>query len=164
MRDHGEVGIPGVEVTLAGVTRDGRSTVQTTRTDHEGFYQFAFLQPGVYSLFETQPLGYDDGGESLGTLGGGVGNDRFTDIVLDEGSFGFDYDFGEYARPGDADGDGRFTSSDLLAAFFAGEYEDGVPGNSTFVEGDWNGDGDFDSRDLVFALQRNVYISSARPA
>ena len=54
--------------------------------------------------------------------------------------------------PGDANGDLRFDSSDLVLVFQAGEYEDGVTGNSTFVEGDWNLDGDFDSTDLVFAL------------
>ena len=40
----------------------------------------------------------------------------------------------------------------MLAVFQAGEYEDGVDGNSTFAEGDWNGDGDFNSRDFVFAF------------
>ena len=54
--------------------------------------------------------------------------------------------------PGDANGDGRFSSEDLVAVFQAGEYEDGVDGNSTFAEGDWNGDGDFNSRDFVFAF------------
>ena len=39
-----------------------------------------------------------------------------------------------------------------MLVFQAGEYEDGVTGNSTFVEGDWNLDGDFDSTDFVFAL------------
>lgn len=63
--------------------------------------------------------------------------------------------------PGDANGDGVFNSSDLTFVFQAGEYEDGVDGNSTFAEGDWNGDGDFDSRDFVLAFQVGNYVPAA---
>ncbi len=61
--------------------------------------------------------------------------------------------------PGDANGDGIFNSSDLVAVFQAGEYEDQILGNSTFEEGDWNGDGDSDSGDLVMAFQAGHYVS-----
>ena len=54
--------------------------------------------------------------------------------------------------PGDANGDGIFSSEDLVLVSQAGEYEDDTNGNSTFFEGDWNGDGDFTSLDLVFAF------------
>ncbi|MCA9214817.1 MAG: hypothetical protein KDB27_17220 [Planctomycetales bacterium] len=67
-------------------------------------------------------------------------------------------------KPGDANGDGVFNSSDLVAAFIAGEFEDDIPGNSTFEEGDWNGDGDFTTADLVTAFQHNTYSSNARLA
>jgi hypothetical protein len=60
-------------------------------------------------------------------------------------------------RPGDADLNGVFDSADLVQVFRLGEYEDNVPGNSTFAEGDWNADGDFDSSDLVLAFQDNQY-------
>ena len=63
--------------------------------------------------------------------------------------------------PGDANGDGRFDSADIVAVFAAGEYEDQTPGNSTFDEGDWNGDGDFDSLDIVFAFQAGTYVPTA---
>ena len=49
------------------------------------------------------------------------------------------------------------STADLVGVFVAGEYEDGVPGNSTFQEGDWNGDGEFDSQDLVLAFQMGLY-------
>ena len=39
----------------------------------------------------------------------------------------------------------------------AGEYEDGIPKNSTFEEGDWNGDGDFTTADLVWAFKFNRF-------
>ena len=60
-------------------------------------------------------------------------------------------------HPGDANRDGRFDSVDFVQVFQAGEYEDGIPGNSTWEEGDWNGDGDFDSADFVLAFQTGLY-------
>jgi lysophospholipase L1-like esterase len=62
---------------------------------------------------------------------------------------------------GDANHDGRFDSTDLIVVFQAGEYEDGIPGNSTFEEGDWNGDGDFDSSDIILAFEAGTYVAEA---
>ncbi len=53
---------------------------------------------------------------------------------------------------GDVNLDGGFNTMDLVQMFQAGEYDDGIPGNSTWAEGDVNGDGDFDSGDLVASL------------
>ena len=39
-----------------------------------------------------------------------------------------------------------------------GEYDDGIPNNSTFDEGDWNDNGDFDSEDIVFAFIAGTYV------
>lgn len=58
----------------------------------------------------------------------------------------------ECAIPGDSNHDGVFDSNDIIQVLRHGEFEDGIPGNSTFEEGDWNGDGDFDVSDLVYAL------------
>ena len=58
--------------------------------------------------------------------------------------------------------DRKFDSSDLVRVFQSAEYEDDIPGNSTFQEGDWNGDGDFDSSDIVAAMQRGDYQMAAR--
>ena len=60
-------------------------------------------------------------------------------------------------KVGDSNHDGRFDSSDLIEAFMASEYEDGIDGNSTWEEGDWNRDGDFDSSDLVDAFKFGGY-------
>jgi hypothetical protein len=67
-----------------------------------------------------------------------------------------------FPRVGDSNRDGVFNSSDLIAVFQAGEYEDGIAGNSSFEEGDWNGDGEFDSGDLVLAFQSGNYVSAAK--
>ncbi|MCA9149066.1 MAG: hypothetical protein KDA92_07205 [Planctomycetales bacterium] len=62
---------------------------------------------------------------------------------------------------GDVNLDGQFGSSDLISVFVAGQYEDGVDGNSTWRTGDWNGDQEFDTSDLVLAFQDGGYDGSA---
>ncbi len=63
----------------------------------------------------------------------------------------------EVRLPGDSNHDDRFDSSDLVQVFIAGEYEDNIPGNSTFEEGDWDGDGDFTTADFVLVLAAGTY-------
>ena len=58
---------------------------------------------------------------------------------------------------GDSNLDGEFNSSDFVAVFTAGEYEDAIADNSTWAEGDWNGDSDFDSSDFVAAFTAGGY-------
>ncbi|MCA9200147.1 MAG: hypothetical protein KDA87_21560, partial [Planctomycetales bacterium] len=62
---------------------------------------------------------------------------------------------------GDANLDGDFNSTDLVQVFSMAEYEDGVPGNSTWADGDWNCDGEFDSGDLVKAFADGGYSEAA---
>jgi hypothetical protein len=62
---------------------------------------------------------------------------------------------------GDANLDGVFDSRDLQQVLQVGEYEDDLPGNSTWAEGDWNLDGEFNSSDLVVALQHGHYVIQA---
>ena len=59
---------------------------------------------------------------------------------------------------GDANGDGIFNSSDLVAIFAAAKYESGL--TATWAEGDWNQDGLFNTSDLVFAFQANSYTTA----
>ncbi len=58
---------------------------------------------------------------------------------------------------GDADLDGSFDSLDFVAVFQLGEFNDAIPGNSTWSEGDWNCDGDFNSDDILFVMQWGSY-------
>lgn len=60
---------------------------------------------------------------------------------------------------GDANQDGVFNSADLVAIFQAGEYEDGIPGNSVESKVDFYGDGDFDSS----ALKEGIFQSAVMP-
>ena len=56
---------------------------------------------------------------------------------------------------GDSDFDGEFGSSDLVAVFAVGKYEQEAM--ATYAEGDWNGDMQFDSGDLVAAFTHGGY-------
>ncbi len=63
--------------------------------------------------------------------------------------------------PGDANLDGVFDEQDVVAVMQIGEYEDDLPGNSTWEEGDWDGDGDFTTNDFVLAFQSGWYRATA---
>ena len=52
-------------------------------------------RPGNYTITETQPTGWADGKESLGTSGGGIGSDLFSNINLPANFDGTNYNFGE---------------------------------------------------------------------
>jgi hypothetical protein len=107
------------------------------------------------------PADADLGGASLERIGPafGYGNDPTSWRVTDRlgGTPGLAF----VRVPGDANGDGRFDSGDLVLVFQAGEYEDAVAHNSSFEEGDWNGDGDFGTDDLVLAFQTGNYVQAA---
>ena len=62
---------------------------------------------------------------------------------------------------GDSNFDGIFNSADLVFVLIAGEYEDGIAGNSKWQTGDWDGDGDFDTGDFVLALIKGGYSEAA---
>ena len=88
-------------ITLRGTNDLGETVVLTTRTNLDGSYSFTDLRPGFYTILESQPEGFLDGSESLGSLGGTIGDDRFMDIDL-TGLFrdGTDYNFGELEEGG----------------------------------------------------------------
>ncbi len=58
--------------------------------------------------------------------------------------------------PGDANLDGVFDAADLILVFQAGQFEDGLVGNSVWATGDWNGDGEFDTSDIIAAYLANA--------
>ena len=68
VKDAGETPIAGVTVTLTG-TDDLGAVSRTTTTDATGFYRFPNLRPGTYTITETQPAGYLDGKDTIGTPG-----------------------------------------------------------------------------------------------
>ncbi|MDX2034801.1 MAG: SdrD B-like domain-containing protein [Blastocatellia bacterium] len=90
----GEPGLAGVTITLSGAAN------RTTTTGSNGAYVFDNLQPGTYRITETQPAAETDGRETLGSLGGVVSNDMFSNIDLAANQSGVGYNFGEICSPG----------------------------------------------------------------
>ena len=90
----GDPAINGAKVVLSG-TDDLGNAVNVTAFTAGGAYSFTNLRPGTYSLAETQPAGYLDGAETLGSAGGTPGNDIFTGVTLAPGTAGGGYAFGE---------------------------------------------------------------------
>lgn len=94
--DHPHNMLEGVKVDLL----DGQGNVlATTYTNKDGEYSFTGLRPGTYSVRETNPDGYFDGGERVGTLGGAtsdLGNFSFiTGAKIGSDQHGVQYDFCE---------------------------------------------------------------------
>ena len=103
--------------------------VQETRTDANGDYCFDDLIAGTYMIAETQPTTFDDGQDTLGTVADPDGserpsgtqiNDKFSDIVLNGGDRGTEYNFGELRLASisgnvSADGDGDKSNFDESA-------------------------------------------------
>jgi protocatechuate 3,4-dioxygenase beta subunit len=98
VKDAGEAGIGGVTIKLTGTDYLGRAVNLTTTTAADGSYKFTDLyksNAAGYTITETQPGGYADGKDAVGSLGGTLGNDVLSAIVLGAGQNGVHYDFGE---------------------------------------------------------------------
>ncbi len=102
--DGSEVGIGKVVVSLAGTNDFGQPVSLVTATAADGSYRFEGLRPGVYQIQETQPVGWLDGRESIGTFlglaspiarNGTVGGDIFRGIAIRPGEEGYNYNFAE---------------------------------------------------------------------
>ena len=90
--------LAGVTVRLTGTDHLGNSVNLATTTLADGSYLFANLRPGTYTISETQPAGYVDGRDTVGTLfGGTAGNDVIAAVTIPTGgnASGTSYSFGE---------------------------------------------------------------------
>ena len=94
-RDAAEIGLYGVLITLAGTDSQGKAVSATTLSSNDGAYSFDNLAPGTYSVTQQQPEAIRDGQDAIGTLGGVVGADKFTNIVLAAGQHSAENNFGE---------------------------------------------------------------------
>lgn len=165
VRDAGEAGIEGVEITLTGTTKDGQDICAwraaldpalscTIRTDANGNYIFNDMPEGDYSLIETHPGQYADGKEGAGTAGGTTDNSVFngtpaantiSNITLGAGEKGTDYVFGEQAVVikgsvyKDIDRDGVRDPEDTpIGGVVIELYENGVLVGTTTTDADGN--------------------------
>jgi uncharacterized protein (DUF2141 family) len=76
-RDASEPGLGGVTVVLVG-----KSTQRSTTTSGDGTYQFSSVEPGTYSVEETDPIGFSSTTPNLRTINvasGGAASANFGD-------------------------------------------------------------------------------------
>ncbi len=89
-------GLIGVTVTLTGTDDLGGTVNVATTTNGAGMYSFGALRPGTYVVTETQPSGYDDGDETVGSAGGTLAaNDVIGGITVGSGTNAAGYTFAE---------------------------------------------------------------------
>jgi uncharacterized repeat protein (TIGR01451 family) len=98
----GETGIAGVTIALTGTDVFGKPVALSTITDGSGAYSFVGLNPGTYTLVETQPANWNSASDTLGTINGvqtgnnsGQLDNLLGTITLNGGNHGVDYNFGE---------------------------------------------------------------------
>jgi serine-aspartate repeat-containing protein C/D/E len=126
----GDIPLSGVKIELLNGTG---SVVATTFTDNNGNYSFENLRSGSYSVRETQPAGYYDSGEMVGSAGGVIAaNDLIGQINLKSGTNAVNYDFCEEIPAGirgrvhgDPEGDCIIGPNDVLLAGVKIELLDG---------------------------------------
>ncbi len=118
--DQDKYAISGATVTLTGTDDTGTPINRVETTDSDGAYYFDALRPGNYTITETQPLGYDDGIDSIGTAGGTlIANDTVAEIELGAYVEGENYNFAEIRT--DAGVDQIVVGQTATIGFWAGK-------------------------------------------
>ncbi len=95
-----ENGISGVKVVLIGTDVFGNSVTLTNTTDASGHYSFSGINPGTYTVTETQPDGYGSSGATNGTINGVSagsisGVNQISSVTLGSGEASVNNDFGD---------------------------------------------------------------------
>ena len=120
-----EEGIGGVVLKL--LDGNGNDTGKRATTNTAGAYEFTNLAAGVYTVVEVHPAAWLDGKDTPGNRGGVADvsppGDRISQITLNWGGPGIEYNFGELlpgsirGRVGASDGpDCKFDNPDILLA------------------------------------------------
>src|SRR4029078_7870038 len=97
LRGGPEEGIGGVVLKL--IDADGNDTGKRATTNADGYYQFLNLAAGTYAVIEIQPSPWRDGKDTPGNSGGVAAvsppGDVISQITLNWGVDGIEYNFGE---------------------------------------------------------------------
>jgi fimbrial isopeptide formation D2 family protein/uncharacterized repeat protein (TIGR01451 family) len=102
--NNGDTLLAGVVVTLTGTDDLGQTVSRTLTTGADGTYNFTTLRPGTYTLTETQPAGFQQATNTVGSTGGSNSStDTISTITIVPGANGVGYNFGEI-RPASISG------------------------------------------------------------
>ncbi len=174
--DGGETGIAGVTVQISGTAPDGTAVNMTATTIADGSYVFSKLPAGTYTVTETQPVGWNDGTETVGTAGGTAApspGDTFTAVTLTSSTNATGYNFGELVQGRIAGKVYRDLNNDGVVA---GAGETGIPavtvtltgtddlGNAVMLTTTANGTGDYEFLGLRPAGASGYTLTETQPA
>jgi hypothetical protein len=99
VKETNEAGISNVPLTLSGTDIFGHAVSSTVKTNYSGFYVFNSLKASDlagYTITESKPSDYNDGKDTVGSLGGTVVvAGTMTTNQLNCDSNGVNYNFGE---------------------------------------------------------------------
>ena len=95
VEDSADKPLGGVTITLTGVNDQNVAVSATATTAADGTYSFTGLRPGAYGITETQPANLADGQTTIGSLGGQVSPNQFSNVPVQSGQNGVQYNFGE---------------------------------------------------------------------
>ena len=104
--EENEAPIAGVTVELYRLNDGKYEYVSKTTTNLEGFYKFDNLDINqTYAIKEIQPADWNDGKDSVGSLGGNLADNDFIDSVrVLWNQHGENYNFGELLPVGSLSG------------------------------------------------------------
>ena len=90
--------LSNVTLALTGTDANGHAVSATTVTNASGQYSFNNLLSGNYVITETQPTGYGEGIDTLGSQGGSLGAQDVIKATLAAGQNGIGNNFGEVTK------------------------------------------------------------------
>lgn len=174
----GDPGIAGVTVTLTGTTEQGEAVTRTATTDANGYYSFAGLLNGTYTVKETQPANWLDGKTSKGlvadsecTACGNSTSNAITSIKFVADKAYTEFNFGEVKGTSisgtvyhDVNEDGQPNTHEGLAGItvtLTGTDDQGNPVNKTTTTGP---DGKYSFPDLRPSDSTGYTITETQPA
>lgn len=96
--DPTEPTLAGVTITLGGKDRAGATVNKTATTDMAGHYQFTDLEPGDYTVTESQPAFMNDGRAFPGALGTATSSNTIGVKIANEGTNATSLNFSELGR------------------------------------------------------------------
>jgi ELWxxDGT repeat protein/VCBS repeat-containing protein len=145
VRDAGELGIPGVLVTLTS-TSAGTNVTRSAITKNDGSYSFTALPAGTYRLTESQPAALNDGAETSSDSGAVITDDVISNIVLSSAETAANNNFGErFLKPAHTSIRWFFASSQANNTYFREVIAQGEAsaGNAELAAAIRNGDTTF---------------------
>ena len=104
-----ELGLPNVTLQLFDSDPNTPDPIATTTTGPDGWYNFEIAAPGTYRIVELQPAGFVEGTVTRGLVipltnatpvqRGTVGVNQISEIQINAGDRGVDFNFGENLIP-----------------------------------------------------------------